>query len=125
MRGLAILLVFSLLTALTADLKHHAAHAGTSHDMSIGIVAGLETPAVDASYDIDIADIHPDAKLDHHTGAGSAGCHCCAVSCVALMMPEPNALDVAKRTSTILRRETQALLGRSAHSLYRPPIVLL
>lgn len=125
MRGLAILLVLSLLTALTADLNHHAAHAGANHDMSFGTVAGVETPAVNAPHDIAITDIHLDAQLDHHTGAGSAGCHCCAVSCVALMMPQPNTLDVAKRASTIVWRETQALLGRSAHSLYRPPIVLL
>lgn len=121
-RGLAVLLVFTLVWSLSLDIGAHAAHAGQSHASHVTADATADA-AVEHASGI-IGSHHHD---QHSGGSGSASdCDCCSASCVSLVILGnlPSIHPPVQPRGTQPRVDSAIPKGL-AHSLYRPPIAIL
>ena len=130
-RAVAMLLVFALLTSITADLRHHAGHAGSSHASHMQtLVLDTEPLHIErgaGAQDQDQAASAASQQLDgqHQHGSGVPSCECCAATCLVLMHAGTATAGFPKRAMTTGSATSAAILPGVPQSLDRPPIASL
>lgn len=141
-RGLAGLLVLTLVCSLSFDLRHHAAHAGQPHagqphagqshagqSHASHVTAGTKAAlSVQLGHAVQHASVTAGQPHDEHSGGSgfATDCDCCSVSCVSLVIfGDTPSIDAPVPPRSTLPPADSAIPEGLAQSHYRPPIAIL
>ncbi len=128
LRALVVLLVVSLVSALSTDLRHHAAHAGQAHQPQalVQVSAGSDDVSVvnaaSALSGFSIIESHHAAL----SGDVTSGCdHCAGTCCLTLLLADGAVLPSVVPRSGPVTAPLPAVVTGLERSLHRPPILSL